>query len=123
MVFFRMFDSHPELIKVFSAFNGHELSSLKHSALLHEHALRVMATVDSAVIQINDRHALAENLCALGMVHKSYNVPFEQFQVCLVCVCVRSFIRSLVCTLIVCCEKHDSPTMLTCKNRYVRFQK
>jgi len=78
---FRMFESHPELIKVFSAFSGHELSSLKHSGLLHEHALRVMATVDSTVIQINDRRALARNLRDLGMVHRSYNVPFELFQV------------------------------------------
>jgi len=80
-----MFESHPELIKVFSAFSGHELSSLKHSGLLHEHGLRVMATVDSTVIQINDRHSLARNLRDLGMVHRSYNVPFELFQVWLYC--------------------------------------
>ena len=60
---------------------GQDLETLKTSTLLQDHALRVMSTVDSVVMLIDDRRALAKNLRDLGSVHRTYNVPYDMFQV------------------------------------------
>ncbi|XP_052820069.1 neuroglobin-like [Mya arenaria] len=73
--FVGMFESRPELIQIFGAFDGQELPSLQHSGLIHEHALRVMATVDAVVTQIDDRRTLARTLKDVGQKHRKYNVP------------------------------------------------
>ncbi|KAH3828363.1 hypothetical protein DPMN_130321 [Dreissena polymorpha] len=75
-----MFESRPELINVFSSFEGKELSELRHSRLLHEHALRVMATVESVISQIDDLPAVAKTLKEVGEIHRRYNVPSDLFQ-------------------------------------------
>ncbi|WAR14413.1 NGB-like protein [Mya arenaria] len=70
-----MFESRPELIQIFGAFDGQELPLLQHSGLLHDHASRVMATVDAVVTQLEDRHTLAVTLRDVGHIHRKYNVP------------------------------------------------
>ncbi|XP_052820066.1 uncharacterized protein LOC128245885 [Mya arenaria] len=75
--YYRMFEGRPELIQIFGAFDGHELPALQHLGLIHEHALRVMATVDAVVTQLDDRRTLARTLKDVGQIHRKYNVPSD----------------------------------------------
>lgn len=76
-----MFESRPELIKIFSSFRGKGLTELQHSGLIHAHALRVMATVDKCVSRLDDRSEIAAILREVGQKHRAYDVPADQIEV------------------------------------------
>ncbi|KAH3821586.1 hypothetical protein DPMN_123350 [Dreissena polymorpha] len=83
-----MFESRPELIKVFSNFDSKDVSELRDSRLLHDHALRVMATVEAVISQLEDMPEVAKTLKEVGEVHRRYNVPHDLFQANIyVCFC------------------------------------
>ncbi|XP_052212183.1 uncharacterized protein LOC127831238 [Dreissena polymorpha] len=63
-----MFESRPELIKVFSNFDSKDVSELRDSRLLHDHALRVMATVEAVISQLEDMPEVAKTLKEVGEV-------------------------------------------------------
>ncbi|KAH3821590.1 hypothetical protein DPMN_123354 [Dreissena polymorpha] len=83
-----MFESRPELIKVFSNFDSKDVSELRDSRLLHDHALRVMATVEAVISQLEDLPEVAKMLKEVGDVHRRYNVPHDLLQANIyVCFC------------------------------------
>lgn len=79
--FFRMFESRPELMEVFSKFKGRDLHELRRAGLLRQHALRVMATIDKAITRLDEPSSLIILLREVGAHHKLYKVPPENLQV------------------------------------------
>ena len=76
-----MFESRPELIEVFSKFKGRDIRELKRGGLLHQHALRVMATIDKVITRLDEPSSLIVLLKESGAHHKMYNVPQDYLQV------------------------------------------
>jgi len=81
IVHFRMFESRPELMELFSDFRGQGLSDIKKTGLLRHHALRVMATIDKCITRIGEPDDFIELLTEVGIAHRKYNVPTGFFQV------------------------------------------
>jgi len=76
-----MFESRPELINIFSSFQGKGLPELHESGLLNAHALRVMATVDTCVSRLDDTDEVSDILKEVGRNHKKNKVPVHHIQV------------------------------------------
>ena len=81
IVYFRLFESKPELLELFAHFREHGLHEIKKNGLLRQHALRVMATVDKSITRIDEPDAFIEMLRDVGHAHKQYNVPSQNIQV------------------------------------------
>ena len=78
---FSMFESHPELVSKFSAFEGKDVNKVKESGLLQQHALRVMSTVDKCITHINDPSSTRNILHEVGERHKLFDVSPDDIQV------------------------------------------
>ena len=78
-----MFESHPELVSTFSAFEGKDVNKLEESGLLQQHALRVMSTVDKCITHINDPSSTRNILHEVGETHKLFDVSPDGIQVVL----------------------------------------
>lgn len=76
-----MFESRPELIKIFASFRGKGVTELQHSGLINAHALRVMATVDKCVSRLDDISDVSAILKEVGQNHKVNEVPVDQIKV------------------------------------------
>ncbi|XP_045163678.1 uncharacterized protein LOC123527999 [Mercenaria mercenaria] len=83
MTYVSMFESRPELIKVFAAFKGKDVSKIQDSGLLQQHALRVMATIDKCITRINQPSDMISMLHEVGYNHRQYSVPSDDIQIIL----------------------------------------
>lgn len=78
-----MFESHPELLEVFSKFKGRDLYELKRAGLLRQHALRVMATIDKCIARLDEPASLMMMLRESGAHHRLYKVPVDYIPIIL----------------------------------------
>ena len=94
MIYFRMFESRPEVIELFSDFRGHGLSEIKNNGLLRHHVLRAMATFDKCITSIGEPDDFIELLTDVGIAHRKDNVPTGCFQVTNPKICIHNSIIS-----------------------------
>jgi hypothetical protein len=79
--FFSLFESEPEIQEVFSEFRGKGLKELKLTGLLRKHSLRVMATLDNCVTNLDEPASIIPSLTQLGIGHAKLNVPINYLEV------------------------------------------
>ncbi|XP_059166647.1 neuroglobin-like [Physella acuta] len=77
VMFIKLFETHPEVQNVFMPFRGQSKESLKDSAQLKSHALRVMGTVDKCITRFQDPVKVKDMLHELGARHVMYNAKVD----------------------------------------------
>ncbi|KAL4221503.1 hypothetical protein ACF0H5_019760 [Mactra antiquata] len=78
-----MFEGRPEMKEVFSKFRNKDVSELRQTGLLRQHALRVMATIDKCITRLDEPSSLIPMLREVGVNHKKYKVPPDSIQIIL----------------------------------------
>ncbi|XP_045163840.2 uncharacterized protein LOC123528166 [Mercenaria mercenaria] len=78
-----MFESQPQLIETFGKFKGKNISALRESGLLQQHALRVMAIIDKCITRLNQPSNMMYILREVGHLHKKYKVQPDDIQIIL----------------------------------------
>ncbi|CAG5129487.1 unnamed protein product [Candidula unifasciata] len=73
----RLFETHPEVQNVFVPFKGQSKESLRDSAQLKSHALRVMGTVEKCVTRFQEPEKISQMLHELGARHVMYNAKVD----------------------------------------------
>ncbi|KAH3828343.1 myoglobin-like [Dreissena polymorpha] len=77
ITFVSLFETHPEVHDAFMSFRAINTSELEYNAILRQHALRVMGTVDKCITRLDNREKLRELMAELGIRHKNYSVKIE----------------------------------------------
>lgn len=83
----RLFESKPELKELFTMAIAKDLPPQRQEGLLRKHSLRIMTTIDSCIINIDDPHFIRDTLQTTGIQHAKSAVPAEQLKVCDVVAC------------------------------------
>ena len=80
-LFFRLFETHPDVQDVFMPYKGLSQEDLSHSSTLRDHALRVMGTVEKCLARINEPKKLTDMLHDLGARHVMYTAKVDYIDV------------------------------------------
>ena len=81
LIYYRLFETHPHLMKKFRAFACMHLDGLIYDKSLAAHALTVMKALDSFVLTLDDPPLLVELVDAAAYSHKHKKVTVEDFSV------------------------------------------
>ena len=81
VIYFRLFETHPDIQDVFTPFRGMTKEEMKHSSSLKTHALRVMSAVEKLLARINDMDKVEQLLYEMGQRHMMYNAKVDYIDV------------------------------------------
>lgn len=81
LLWYRLFEAHPEYQKLFRVFESLSLQELEKSAKLSAHATNVMYSLTSVIDNLEDPECLTELLIKLGQNHDRHGVSEKEFNV------------------------------------------
>ena len=77
LLYFSLFETHPEVQDAFMPFRTLKTTELEYSTIMRSHAMRVMSTVDKCIARLDSRQKLQEMLIEMGIRHQNYRVKIE----------------------------------------------